>query len=214
MPTFPVADRDSRGQAAGRLTGCCGQRRALIAAVDPRLPPSRRPGARLTQLVHAARRVPRAHGPPRRRLLADRPARISSQAAASGRIPERAVAVTLDDGYLDALTIASPILTELGVPATFFVNTDRLRRGARALVGHRSSACSCRTELPGRLTLAGSENGSDLRMPTATTEQRQPPLERMNRAAWPLDAAAPGSRCRVLRWSGVRAACRERPIAC
>ena len=47
-------------------------------------------------------------------------------AAASGRIPERAVAVTLDDGYLDALTTASPILDELGVPATFFVNTDRL----------------------------------------------------------------------------------------
>src|SRR5207245_2082811 len=31
-----------------------------------------------------------------------------------------------DDGYLDALTIASPILAELDIPATFFVNSDRL----------------------------------------------------------------------------------------
>jgi peptidoglycan/xylan/chitin deacetylase (PgdA/CDA1 family)/glycosyltransferase involved in cell wall biosynthesis len=46
--------------------------------------------------------------------------------AADGRIPARAVAVTLDDGYLDALTIASPILAEFGIPATFFVNSDRL----------------------------------------------------------------------------------------
>jgi peptidoglycan/xylan/chitin deacetylase (PgdA/CDA1 family)/glycosyltransferase involved in cell wall biosynthesis len=48
------------------------------------------------------------------------------EAAAAGRIPERAVAITIDDGYLDALTGASPILTALGIPATFFVNSDRL----------------------------------------------------------------------------------------
>lgn len=47
-------------------------------------------------------------------------------AVASGRIPERAVAVTFDDGYLDALSTASPILASLGIPATFFVNSDRL----------------------------------------------------------------------------------------
>jgi peptidoglycan/xylan/chitin deacetylase (PgdA/CDA1 family) len=48
------------------------------------------------------------------------------EAAALRRIPERAVAVTLDDGYLDALTEATPILTAYGIPATFFVNSDRL----------------------------------------------------------------------------------------
>ena len=43
-------------------------------------------------------------------------------AAAAGCIPERAVAVTLDDGYLDAFA-ASDILLAADVPATFFVNS-------------------------------------------------------------------------------------------
>ena len=43
-----------------------------------------------------------------------------------GTLPERAVAVTFDDGTLDALESASPVLTELGIPATFFVNVEHI----------------------------------------------------------------------------------------
>lgn len=44
-------------------------------------------------------------------------------ALARGKLPERALAVTFDDGYADNATIALPILHELGLHATFFVAT-------------------------------------------------------------------------------------------
>ena len=49
-----------------------------------------------------------------------------ADAARTGSTPPNAVAVTLDDGYVDNHTVASPILSELGVPATFFVTTEHL----------------------------------------------------------------------------------------
>lgn len=130
------------------------------------------------------------------------------RAAASGRIPERAVAVTLDDGYLDALTVASPILAHAGVPATFFVNTDRLNEPherwwdvlERVFIGDGA--------LPSRLALR--VNGNDLQLATATAAERKEALEALNRTAWPLDAHARSKMLDdVLAWSGANRSPRQ-----
>jgi peptidoglycan/xylan/chitin deacetylase (PgdA/CDA1 family) len=46
--------------------------------------------------------------------------------ARRGRLPQRAVAVTFDDGYLDTLTAAAGVIAGYGLPATCFVTTAGL----------------------------------------------------------------------------------------
>lgn len=129
------------------------------------------------------------------------------RAAAEGRIPERAVIVTLDDGYADALTAASPILDEMGVPTTFFVNTDRIDEEHERWWNALECLFLGGQPLPPMLALGGRHGGQDLPLPTATAAERGAALEWVNRLAWPLDAGARLNLVReVLEWGGTHAA--------
>ena len=81
---------------------------------------------------------PRYHLPPseferQMRYLAAhrRPVSLSRllESMAGGRdLPPGSVVVTFDDGYLDHLTVAAPILVKLRIPATFFLPTGYVSR--------------------------------------------------------------------------------------
>jgi peptidoglycan/xylan/chitin deacetylase (PgdA/CDA1 family) len=60
-----------------------------------------------------------------------RPMRLGELAAAleRGRVPRRAVVLTMDDGYADNLRVARPLLERHGVPATVFVASGYVGSG-------------------------------------------------------------------------------------
>ena len=57
------------------------------------------------------------------------PLDLAVQQLQARALPERAVAITFDDGYADNRTVAQPILVRNGLPATFFIATDFLDGG-------------------------------------------------------------------------------------
>ncbi|BCX82134.1 hypothetical protein MIT9_P1719 [Methylomarinovum caldicuralii] len=61
-------------------------------------------------------------------------ARIRDHMNAGGSLPDRAVAITLDDGFEDNYQNAFPILQELDIPATIFLATGHLG-GTNAWMG-------------------------------------------------------------------------------
>jgi peptidoglycan/xylan/chitin deacetylase (PgdA/CDA1 family)/glycosyltransferase involved in cell wall biosynthesis len=91
-----------------------------------------------------------------------------AMAAREGWLPDRAVAISFDDGYADNLEVASRILLELGIPATFFVTSEGLQGRAEAWWDALGEIFFGSTPLPSRLF---SASGDDL--PTSTPEERK-----------------------------------------
>jgi len=119
-------------------------------------------------------------------------------AAASGRIPDRAVAITIDDGYVDALA-ASDILLDLHLPATFFVNSNAGGESfhdslARVFIGNH--------ELPPALTV--SVLGKALELECRSHVARRATFETMEELGWALSSDGRRELVTALRhWSGM-----------
>jgi peptidoglycan/xylan/chitin deacetylase (PgdA/CDA1 family) len=129
-------------------------------------------------------------------------------AAAAGDVPDRAVAVTIDDGYLDALSTASPILTDLDIPATFFLTSGTLEHDQEFWWDTLEAILLGPDALPAVLDIA--LDGSVERLPTATRTDRAEAWRRVN--DWMVGAGADAreERLRSLaRWSGHRVRPRE-----
>lgn len=92
-------------------------------------------------------------------------------AARDGALPPRAVAITIDDGYLDALTAAAPILVEEQVPATFFLTTDRFDEAHEAWHDTVERILLTGEQLPAVLEL--SLEGHEVRFDVSTEEGRK-----------------------------------------
>jgi peptidoglycan/xylan/chitin deacetylase (PgdA/CDA1 family) len=65
-----------------------------------------------------------------RRHFAVLPLDELAERARTRKLPRNGVAITFDDGYRDNYTNAFPLLRELGLPATIFLTTEALDRGA------------------------------------------------------------------------------------
>lgn len=82
-----------------------------------------------------------------------------------------AVAVTFDDGYVDNLTEALPVLEEVGVPATFFVSSGQVESGEGFWWDELERLVTGGTGHPARFALEDRQHGRT--WPTATGDQRE-----------------------------------------
>jgi peptidoglycan/xylan/chitin deacetylase (PgdA/CDA1 family) len=116
------------------------------------------------------------------------------------QLPERAVAVTFDDGYADNLETAAPILVELGIPATLFVAADLVDAGGPPWWDQLVPLLLEPARLPPTLTL--SSGGGRWRIPTVAAHEG-----RLSPNAPPPWEAAPGTRLRAFYevWLALRA---------
>ena len=122
--------------------------------------------------------------------------------AAPEALPERAVGISFDDGYLDNLTVAAPLLSKCGAPATFFVTTRWLESPGeywwdtfeRALRAGAANAGILDIEVDGRPTRLPLVSAADARprMRGCTTALVHASLEERDRL---IDS--------LRRWSGV-----------
>lgn len=96
-----------------------------------------------------------------------------------GDLPQRALAITFDDGYADNLTVAAPVLRAAGLPCTFFIATGFLDGGI--MWNDRLIESVRRTRLD-RLDLRQT-GAPDVELPLSSISERRQAVNRLIRHA-------------------------------
>jgi peptidoglycan/xylan/chitin deacetylase (PgdA/CDA1 family) len=89
----------------------------------------------------------------------------------TAHLPERAVALTFDDGYEDNLRVAAPLLQRYGAPATCFLTTAGLDSPIEYWWDTLERLLLQQTPTPARLDM--NTIGMRLNLPTGTIEERR-----------------------------------------
>ncbi len=155
----------------------------------------------------------------------------ASEIAAENQRAVLRFAVTFDDGYDDNRTLAAPVLTRLGIPATFYLTTDfiesdrlfwweqlgELLRGARATALHLKDVApqlARRFALPQTLPLGGFSEREQAHWWISMALMRTPPVEipallQKLAAAAEAPLRSEGRAAPLLSWEGVRRLARD-----
>ncbi len=120
-------------------------------------------------------------------------------------LPERPVALTFDDGYLDNLTTAAPQLSRAAMPATFFCTTRWLATPGEYWWDALERILDGGTAVPESLTIALA--GTPGTLPTATAADRTVAMARLHEELVHATSAGRDRLVAVLfEWSGCRPA--------
>lgn len=117
-----------------------------------------------------------------------------SRALSAGRIPRRAIALTLDDGYADNLLEARPLMAKHDVPATIFITAACLGRPEGFWWDRLEGLVLTPVELPRwlRLEVRGEIHRHDL-----GPDQRYPVEVQRQHAGWRAGTDFPTERHRL-----------------
>jgi peptidoglycan/xylan/chitin deacetylase (PgdA/CDA1 family) len=114
-------------------------------------------------------------------------------ASRRGTLPKRAIAVTFDDGYVDNLRVAGPVLRDAGVPAMVFVATSQLETGGTWWWRELETILLGPGERPARLRVR--TGGASRELLTATEAEREAAYYTVG---WALREGSPELRAEVL----------------
>ena len=123
----------------------------------------------------------------------------------AGRDPAGLVALTFDDGYLDNLALASPMLAEMELPATFFITTEHLDRPGEFWWDTLERLLLADRPLPAALDLGALLPLASLDTSTADSRRHAHGVLHRRLVGASLDERR-GAIERILEWSGQAAA--------